>query len=108
MPAATPLRIDTGIPATSQRRMPVADRIRKMMPLMKTAPSACCQVNPIAPTTVKAKKAFSPIPGAMPMGQLAHSAMTADPMAAARQVATKTALLSMPVVDRMEGLTKMI
>ena len=36
-----------------------------MQPEMKTAPSACCQVKPSAPTTVKAKKAFSPMPGAM-------------------------------------------
>ena len=88
--------------------MPVTDRNRKISPLMNTAPSACCQVKPMAPTTVKAKNAFNPMPGAMPMGQLAHKAMIADPTAAARQVATKTALRSMPVVDRMSGLTKMI
>src|SRR5690606_20869809 len=59
-------------------------------------------------TTVNAKKAFSPMPGAMPMGQLATSAMISDPSAAARQVATNTALRSMPVEDRMSGLTKMM
>ena len=31
-----------------------------------------------------------------------------DPSAAARQVATKTAFRSIPVVDRMSGLTKMM
>ncbi len=70
-PAATALRIECGMPSTSQRRTPVTVRIRKITPEMKTAPSACCQVKPIAPTTVKAKKAFSPIPGAIPIGQLA-------------------------------------
>ncbi len=78
------------------------------MPEMKTAPSACCQVKPRAATTVKAKNALRPMPGAMPIGQLATSAMTAEPRAAARQVATKIALRSMPVVDRMSGLTKMM
>ena len=71
MPAAIALRIECGMPATSQRRTPVTVRIRKMQPEMKTAPSACCQVNPSAPTTVKAKKALSPMPGAIAIGQLA-------------------------------------
>lgn len=48
------------------------------------------------------------MPGAMPMGQFAQSAMIADPSAAARQVATKTASRSIPVEDRMSGFTKMI
>ncbi|MCY1365308.1 hypothetical protein D9M69_521480 [compost metagenome] len=59
-------------------------------------------------TTVNAKKAFRPMPGAIPMGQLAISAITSEPSAAARQVATNTALRSMPVDDRMSGLTKMM
>ena len=71
MPAATALRIECGMPATSQRRTPVTVRIRKMQPEMKTAPSACCQVKPMAPTTVKAKKALRPMPGAIAIGQLA-------------------------------------
>ena len=57
---------------------------------------------------MKAKNAFSPMPGAMPIGQFAHSAITSDPSAAARQVATNTASRSIPVVDRMSGLTKMM
>ena len=44
IPAATALRIECGMPSTSQRRTPVTVRIRKMMPEMNTAPSACCQV----------------------------------------------------------------
>ena len=34
-------------------------------------------------TTVKAKNAFRPMPGAMPIGQLAISAITSEPSAAA-------------------------
>ncbi|MNY50135.1 hypothetical protein D3C86_1856180 [compost metagenome] len=59
-------------------------------------------------TTVNAKKALRPMPGAMPIGQLAISAITSEPSAAARQVATNTASRSMPVEDRMSGLTKMM
>ncbi len=108
IPAAIALRNECGMPSTSQRRIPVTVRNRKIMPEMKTAPSACCHEKPIAPTTVKAKKALRPMPGAMPIGQLATSAMTIEPNAAARHVATKTALRSMPVVDRISGLTKIM
>ncbi len=48
------------------------------------------------------------MPGARPMGQLASRAMMSEPSAAATQVATKTDPLSMPVLDRMSGLTKMM
>ena len=48
------------------------------------------------------------MPGAMPIGQRATSAMMREPSAAATQVATKIALRSMPVVDRISGLTKMM
>ncbi|CFO74714.1 Uncharacterised protein [Bordetella pertussis] len=44
----------------------------------------------------------------MPIGQLATSAMISEPRAAARQVATNTALRSMPVLDRMSGFRKMM
>ena len=71
MPAAMALRIECGMPSISQRRTPVTVRIRKITPEMNTAPSACCQVKPMVPTTVKAKKALSPMPGAMAIGQLA-------------------------------------
>ena len=57
------------------------------------------------PTTAKAKKAFRPMPGAMPTGQFATNAIIKLPIAAAKQVATKTAPLSMPVEDKIAGLT---
>jgi hypothetical protein len=53
-------------------------------------------------------KALSPMPGAMAIGQFAQKPMTAEPIAAARQVATNTALPSIPVLERIFGLTKMM
>ncbi|KAG1078745.1 hypothetical protein G6F40_016589 [Rhizopus arrhizus] len=108
MPATMAERSDAGMPDTSPARTPVSDSTRNTRPEMNTAPSACCHGRPAAPTTVKAKNAFRPMPGAMPTGKLAASAITAEPSAAARQVATKTASRSMPVDDRMSGLTKMM
>ena len=106
MPATMAERSDDGIPDTSHARTPVSDSTRNTRPEMNTAPSACCHGRPAAPTTVKAKNAFRPMPGAMPTGKLAASAITAEPSAAARQVATNTAPASMPVVPRISGFTK--
>ena len=58
--------------------------------------------------TVKVKKALRPMPGAWAKGTLASSAVSAVPMAAEIQVASITALKSMPVWDRKFGLTKMM
>ena len=68
MPATMAERSEAGMPATSQARMPVSESTQNTMPEMNTAASACCQGRPAAPTTVKAKKAFKPMPGAMPTG----------------------------------------
>ena len=106
MPATIALRSEVGMPATSQPRTPVSDSTTNTMPEISTAASACCQGSPAAPTTVKAKKAFSPMPGAMPTGKFAAKPITVEPSAAARQVATNTAPGSMPVVPRIAGLTK--
>ena len=48
---AMALRIEVGIPAINQRRMPVTDRNRNTSPEMNTAPSAACQVKPMCSTT---------------------------------------------------------
>jgi hypothetical protein len=45
------------------------------------------------------------MPGAMPTGQFATNAIIKLPIAAAKQVATNTAPLSMPVEDKIAGLT---
>ena len=60
-------------------------------PAIITAPKATCHEYPISPTTVKVKKAFSPIPGARPTGQLAKIPITRHARAAAKQVPTKLA-----------------
>ena len=48
------------------------------------------------------------MPGASAMGKLAYSPITADPKAAARQVATSTAPASIPAPARTSGFTKMM
>lgn len=62
----------------------------------------------MVPTTVQVKKAFSPIPGARPTGQLAYRPIRKQPRAAARHVATNAAPWSMPASAMMLGLTKMM
>src|SRR5512145_3081885 len=59
-------------------------------------------------TTVKAKKALSPIPGASAKGNFAHKAITRVATIADIAVAEKTAFLSMPVAERISGLTARI
>src|SRR5690625_6458842 len=51
IPAAMAERKDLGIPAIIQLRAPVAVNSTKITPEIKTAPKACCQVKPKAPTT---------------------------------------------------------
>jgi hypothetical protein len=46
------------------------------------------------------------MPGAIATGKLANSPISAEPKAAARQVATNTAPLSIPASARIVGLTK--
>ena len=49
-------------------RMRKIEMKKKTTPEQNTAASACCQVYFIASTTVKAKKALSPMPGASAIG----------------------------------------
>lgn len=81
---------------------------RKRMPSTKIAVNANCQLTPIPNTTEYVKNAFSPMPGASPIGKFARSPIMIDPNAAARAVAMKTAPRSMPVSPRIEGLTAKI
>ena len=53
-----------GMARTMARRAPTTLRMTNNAPEMNTAPSAVCHGYPRAPTTVKEKKAFRPIPGA--------------------------------------------
>ena len=54
---------------------------------------------------MNAKKALIPMPGACAKGNFAIKAMSSVPMAEASAVAVNTAPLSMPVAERMSGLT---
>ena len=59
-------------------------------------------------TTEKAKNAFNPIAGAKPNGKLATKPIRKQPTAAPKQVAVTKAPASMPVSDKMLGLTAMM
>jgi hypothetical protein len=69
-------------------RAPTAVSRTKITPSTTTAASAVCHGTPRAPTTVNAKKALSPSPGACANGRLAYSAMISVAAAAARMVIT--------------------
>lgn len=57
---------------------------------MNTPDKAVCQEIPMFKTTVKAKNAFSPIPGAMAIGYFAMRPIKIQPTAEAIAVAVKT------------------
>ena len=77
----------------------------KSMPSTKRTANACCHVNPIAWQSVKAKKAFNPMLGACANGSLDMKASNTVATPAATAVPVKRAALSIPVVERMAGLT---
>jgi len=80
----------------------------KIRPSTKTAARATCQAMPIAPTTVKVKYAFRPIPGAKAKGRFAHSPITVHPTKAAIAVANKASSNPIPVPESIAGLTNKI
>ena len=55
MPAAIAILSDLGIALTIHSRIGSTLMMKKMMPEMKTQPSATCQLWPMPPTTPKAK-----------------------------------------------------
>ena len=57
-----------GIELMMYSRMRNTEIRKKITPEQNTAASACCQVYFMVSTTVKAKKAFSPMPGASAIG----------------------------------------
>ena len=68
--------------------------------------SRLCQEMPIAPTTTKAKKAFSPIAGASATGKLANIPIAILPIPAIKQVVTNTTFGSICAAPRICGFTK--
>ena len=57
-----------GIELMMYSRMRKIEMKKKITPEQNTAASACCQVYFIVKTTVKAKNALSPMPGASAIG----------------------------------------
>ncbi len=76
-----------------------------MIPLLESQSRQIASCNPICPQTTKAKKRIKPIPGANAKGSLAQKAMTTVAITDAKAVAVNNAPLSIPVVERISGLT---
>ncbi len=91
IPAVTAYFIVSGIQLTTASRTLVTESIMKIIPSTKTAVSATCHGTPMAPHTVNAKKALSPIPDASAKGALAYSPMSIVVSPAARHVAVTSA-----------------
>ena len=70
---------------------PVTVRMAKNIPEKRTPVKPTFHGIPIVSTTVNAKKAFKPIPGAKAIGYLAMSPINNEPTNAANAVATNIA-----------------
>ncbi len=77
----------------------------KITPSRNTAVRANCQECPIPMTTVYAKNAFRPMPGASANGRFAHRAITRMAIAEESAVAVNTEPASMPASARISGFT---
>lgn len=109
MPMVMDCLIDDGMALTSAILNPLIVSARRMKPSIKIAVSANCHECPIARQTVKTKKAFGPIPGAIPNGIFATTAIMSVLMMATRAVAVKTAPAGIPSrVENIPGLTARI
>ncbi len=115
IPTAMADMMESGMASTNLLRIPNSVRIRKNNPEINTAPRAVCQS--IFPEMSRvAKKAFSPIPGAIAMGALATTPTIIVAMPLTRHVTAMRACLSirstpvnsMPSRLRMDGFTKMM
>ena len=96
---------DLGMAFTmASRTLKIVSKI-KITPSISTAVNANCQLYPIVNTTVKAKNAFKPIPGANAKGSLAQKAMSKVATIEASAVVVNKAAWSMPVADKILGLT---
>jgi len=79
-----------------------------MTPDQKTAPRAFSQGMPMPATTVKAKKALSPMPGASTIGFLAYNPIMTLEKKLTRMVAVSRPLNGIPVVCSIKGFTMII
>src|SRR5699024_308990 len=114
IPALTAIFISIGIELITYSRKPVKVRMTKITPENRTPVSAVCHGISIVNTTVNAKNAFSPIPGASAIGYFAIILINKQPTKAAKHAGTKTALISIfiesgtpstPCRDKIDGLT---
>ena len=103
IPAPMAFFNDIGMAFTIASRKFVNVNTINNIPSIKTAVKANCQLFPIAIHTVKAKKAFNPIPGAKAKGNFAHKAITNVATTEDRAVAVNTAPLSIPACPRISG-----
>ena len=76
-----------------------------MIPSTKTAVKANCQEYPIPKQTENAKNALIPIPAESAKGRFATRLMTKQATAEEIAVAEKTFENSIPVAERIPGLT---
>lgn len=105
MPAATANWRDSGTSFRIFCRRGESDNSTNAMPAMNTAVRASCQLNPMVPTTEKAKNALSPIPGATTKGNLAMKHIISVAKMVPRAVAVKRADSGMPDHLRIAGFT---
>src|SRR5699024_3866325 len=84
----TAIFISIGMGLILYSRSPVNVSSTNITPEKRTPVKAVCHGIPIVSTTVKAKNAFSPMPGAKAMGYFAITPIKRQPTKAARHVAT--------------------
>ena len=100
---------EDGIASTSFFLSPSKVSIQKNRPDRNTTPKAVSHGTLSPNTRLYAKKALSPIPGAMAMGAFADNPTIIVARALTMQVTAINASLSIPVLSlRMSGLVKMI
>ncbi|CKE87528.1 Uncharacterised protein [Streptococcus pneumoniae] len=108
MPTVIASFSDFGIDTESTRAIGVNAAIAKIIPEMKTAANASCQVNPSVWTAVYVKNAFTPIPGTRIAGAFAQNAMSRHPTNELKTVAKIPASRGMPASDKMDAFTIII
>lgn len=105
MPDEIAYRKGFGMALTMCVRTLKIDNIKNNTPAQNTAPRAVCQATFIPLTTVKVKKALSPIPGATSRGFLAYKPIIKLQKKDKRTVAVRTAPKGKPAWLKMAGFT---
>lgn len=90
IPADTAIFNSNGIALIITSRKPLIVNIANITPENNTPVKPVCHGIPIVSTTVNAKNAFNPIPGAKAIGYFAMIPINKQPTSAAKAVATNT------------------